>query len=566
MDSPPLNPCLGIGLPSCLRDLPVPPPVSLADSKDQQVFDAIRALGIRSQVPQEEVEKACCLAAGPADLVILLERPGPNHDYTDDFEDFVRRCSTLQAIDELIRFSSKGARSIHTTSVLDAFLLKPSHTQALPADTDCFNTVEQILTIKQPRVLVCCWKGECQNENLSQFRSRGVGSLPMRSRARLNGKEIINYHSFHPATAVWYNQCQPVLRALLAYHFAAAFLELRHPQEPPEWAIEISKMAANTSTRNEHLSVKAAVNSFRSSLLIILGLEKIRSVRFRTQPTVSRVWRDDIFTLVNYLPTTSYQHGALQVAKATLLWRKYFSKNPEFQKVLSQLLDLGNRQSAFYHTSSILSTTGLEESLLLLKFDEPARSPVCPSDQAEEILQTIRLQFDDGDLRDIRRQATDLSAHLQNNLELPELIAHPLWPALWDKLRDFLQKYITHLEKTVGLINAMPAYLGGARGQYNGEEQPPCSIMALPYSSFILDQVIALLEARISQERLCSVLACDVIGRSELVGLFDRCRGAGSDDILELVREAPSVLRQRLRLLEKGIYILYAMVEERGGG
>jgi hypothetical protein len=323
-------------------------------------------------------------------------------------------------------------------------------------------------------------------------------------------------------------------------------------------------MAANTSTRNEHLSVKAALNSFRSSLLIILGLEKTHSVRFRTQPTVSRLWKDDIFTLINCLPTTSYQHGALQVAEATLLWRKYFSKTPEFQKVLSQLLDLGNRQSAFYPTSSILSTTALEEPLLLLKFDEPARSPVCPSHQAEEILQNIRLHFDDGDLRDIRRQATDLSAHLQNNLELPELIARPLWPALCDKLREFLQKHITHLEKTAGLLNAMPAYLDGTRGQYNGEEQPPFSIMALPYSGFILDQVIALLEARISQERLCSVLACDVIGRSELVGLFDRCRGAGSDEILELVREAPSVLRQQLRLLERGIYILYAMNEERG--
>ncbi|KAE8335352.1 hypothetical protein BDV24DRAFT_169294 [Aspergillus arachidicola] len=75
-----------------LRDLPVPPPVSLADSKDQQVFDAIRALGTRSQAPQEEVEKACCLAAGPADFTILLERPAPNHDYADDFEKFVRSC------------------------------------------------------------------------------------------------------------------------------------------------------------------------------------------------------------------------------------------------------------------------------------------------------------------------------------------------------------------------------------------------------------------------------------------------------------------------------------------
>ncbi|KAE8334457.1 hypothetical protein BDV24DRAFT_145842 [Aspergillus arachidicola] len=565
MESPLLNSCLGIGLPACLRDLPVPPPVSLADSKDQQVFDAIRALGTRSQAPQEEVEKACCLAAGPADFTILLERPAPNHDYADDFEKFVRSCPTLQAVDELVKFATNGARSIHTTSVLDAFLLKPVATQALPTDSDCWNTIEQILKIKQPRVVICCWSGECHNRNLSQFRSRGVRSLAMRSIVRLNGKDVTIYHSFHPATAIRHSQCQPSLRVLLAYHFAAAFLELRHPQEPPGWALNISKEAANPSTLNENLSFKAAECSLRCALLIILGLEKIGSVHIRSRKTVSRLWRDDIFTLVGYLSTTSYQHGALLVARATLLWQKYFSKTLEFQKVLSQLLDLGNRQSTFYPSSSNFSTTGLEETLLLLKIDEPAIRPVYPNDQTEKALREIRLQLDGSDPRDNRRKATNLSAHLQKNLELPECIACPLRPALRDEIREFLQKYIEHLEKTAGLINAMPAYLGGTRGQFDWEEQPPCSIMDLPCSRFILDQIIDLLEARVSQERLCSVLVCEVIARSELVGLFERCTDVGSDDTLGHVREAPSALRQHLSSLQNGIYILYAMRGEHEG-
>ncbi|KAL4862375.1 hypothetical protein BDV12DRAFT_178879 [Aspergillus spectabilis] len=191
MESPLQSSCLGIGLPSCLRDLPVPPPVSLADSKDQQVFGAIRALGIHSQAPKEAVEKACCLAAGPADLVILLERPAPNHDYADEFEHFIGYCPTLQAVDELVRFATNGARSIHTTSVIDAFLLKPVPTQALPTDSDCFNTVKKILTIKQPQVLICCWSGECDNRNLSQFRSKGVGSREMRSINSSMGKRSL---------------------------------------------------------------------------------------------------------------------------------------------------------------------------------------------------------------------------------------------------------------------------------------------------------------------------------------------------------------------------------------
>jgi hypothetical protein len=63
------------------------------------------------------------------------------------FKNFVRCCSTLQAIDELVRLATKGAQSIYTTSVLDTFVLKPLPPHVLLTDTYCLNTVEQILTI-----------------------------------------------------------------------------------------------------------------------------------------------------------------------------------------------------------------------------------------------------------------------------------------------------------------------------------------------------------------------------------------------------------------------------------
>lgn len=217
---------------------------------------------------------------------------------------------------------------------------------------------------------------------------------------RLNGKETTIYHSFHPATAVCYNKCQPALRFLLAYHYTAAFLELRHPQEPPDWAINISKSAANTSW-NEELTPESAEKSLHFALLIILGVEKSCYVRFRTNPTVSRVWRDDISTLVGYLSATSYQDEALLVGRATLLWQNYFSTLPQSQKVHSQLLDLGHRQTIFSPISPNSSTTelgSLRASLLLLKFKQPAKSPVCPSDQAKKVLGEIQSRFYGGDL------------------------------------------------------------------------------------------------------------------------------------------------------------------------
>lgn len=74
------NSCLGTCLPTCFRDLAVPPPDAFADSKDQKVFGALRALRIHSDTPDEQIEKACCLAAGHSSLIIFLARPTPNHN------------------------------------------------------------------------------------------------------------------------------------------------------------------------------------------------------------------------------------------------------------------------------------------------------------------------------------------------------------------------------------------------------------------------------------------------------------------------------------------------------
>ncbi|KAF7133828.1 hypothetical protein CNMCM5793_005240 [Aspergillus hiratsukae] len=563
MEAPLINSCLGIALPPCLGELPISPPVCLADSKDQQVFDAIRALGLRSKRPEEEIEKACCLASGPSDIMVLLERPAPSHDYAVDFAKFVRDCPTLQAVDELIRFASNGSRSIHTVSVVDAFLLKPRAAESLPTDSDCLNTVEQILKIKRPRVVICCWTGQCDNGYVSHFRSCGVGSLQMRSAIRHDGRDIIIIPSFHPATAVCYNTCRPSYRVVLAYHFTAAFLELHHPTQPPEWIREISKMAASDD-RNEELSSKDAENILRSTLLEIIGITK-RRMQFRTKPKASHVRRDDIPTLTSHLGDTSYRDGALLVARATLLWRYYFSHEPTFKKVLAQLLILGNRQTAFYHHPPESRTTGLEESLLLLTIHEPAKSLIGSSDGVEAVLKVIREGFDDTEIRDFRRRATDLSAQVQRNLQLPEIIACELRPGLQCEVQEFLNDYVGHLERTLGLINAMPAILAGAYGQYRGEEQPTRSIMEGASSRFILDQVIALSKARISQEQLCSILVCEIISRSQLIGLFSNGTDDNPHDWTTVLRETPSKLGQQLKSLRKGTDILHAMCAELAG-
>ena len=109
---------------------------------------------------------------------MVLERPRAGQKYNVTFDQFVRECPTLKAVDELIRFGSKGARSIHTVTVLDAFSFAPNRSGSIPA-VRCHQLIEEILKFKKPKVVVCCWSGLCEHPFASQFKSRGVGTWPL---------------------------------------------------------------------------------------------------------------------------------------------------------------------------------------------------------------------------------------------------------------------------------------------------------------------------------------------------------------------------------------------------
>ncbi|KAB8212818.1 hypothetical protein BDV33DRAFT_186083 [Aspergillus novoparasiticus] len=561
--------CLGIGLPSCLRELPVSPPVCLANAQDQQVLDIISSLGLRSQRSVIEIQKACCLARGPADLVVLLERPAPSQRYDVDFAEFVEVCPTLNAVDKLIRFATNGARSIHTVSVLDAFLFKPRPTQALPTDSDCLDTLQKSLEIKRPKVVVCCWSGECCNQYISLFRSNGVGKLDIRSQITYKEQKTTIILSFHPATAVCYNKLNANYRVLLAYQFTAAFLELHHPTQPPEWFYSVSEAAANDiKWKGEELSQSDAADTLRSNLFNILGIYRPRQGRRLTRPKTVDVWRDDIDTLVGHLDVTSYANGAMLVARTTLLWRCYFAHHISFQKVLSQLLRIGNRQNAFYCDSSVTEITGLQRSFSLLGICESTREPRGADLEFEKsTLKEIWNKFDEDAFKVQRRKATDLSAHIQKLLQLPDDLIIELKPQLRETIERLLRGYISHLETTVGIVKGLPSCLQGVHGLYcrDEEEELHRSILDRPDSSFILDQIISLSEARLSQERLCSLVVCELASRSQLVGLHLDDTEDHVEDFASLLRETPYKLNILLKSLKEGVNVLFCLRAEFAG-
>ena len=224
-----------------MQDLPRAPPVALGNTNDHEVLAILRNFGKRLCRPENEILQACNLASGPADLAVILERPGPNQDYSISFEQFVADCKTLKAVDDLIKFATKGARSIYTVTVLDAFSFKPLKDQPQPSNEECQELVAEVLLIKRPRVLLCCWSGGCTDHWVNQFRSFGVGRLPLQSQGVIKEHPVIIVRSFHPAKAVCYEKCNADYRVLLIYHFISAFAELGKPIRMPEWISKVNQ-------------------------------------------------------------------------------------------------------------------------------------------------------------------------------------------------------------------------------------------------------------------------------------------------------------------------------------
>lgn len=175
----------------------------------------------------EEIEKALDLASGPSDLVIILQRPANNHNYAVSFEKFVQDCATLKAVDELIRFATNGARSIHTVTVLDALMFKPRWRKRV-SDERCHQLLGEVLHSKKPSVIL-----QCHTEYYKDPWMQNL-CLPCKD-YRLCRKTITHddetkttvFQSFHPSVAVNYNRPRPEYRILLLCHFARAFSHLQ---------------------------------------------------------------------------------------------------------------------------------------------------------------------------------------------------------------------------------------------------------------------------------------------------------------------------------------------------
>jgi hypothetical protein len=153
-------------IPRCLRQITQIPPISVIHERDIEAIQILEEHGQKSGSSALSITQACNLASGTSDVIVILERPRNNksHPPNESFNEFVNKSATLKAVDELLRFATRGAQSIATGTVVNAFSLQPDENNA-SADLKCEDTLAQILKVKRPQVIIHCIKSGDKSTN-----------------------------------------------------------------------------------------------------------------------------------------------------------------------------------------------------------------------------------------------------------------------------------------------------------------------------------------------------------------------------------------------------------------
>ncbi|PLB49660.1 hypothetical protein P170DRAFT_437226 [Aspergillus steynii IBT 23096] len=385
MHSHDIQTCLEIPVPLSMKDRVRAPPACLPISGDHEAMEILEKFGKVLLRPEDEITQAQNLAAGFSDIVVLLERPRHRRDHKFDvsFEDFIKSCKTLLAVDELIRFASKGARSIHTVTVLDAFSYRPDK-YATEEDKQCHEVLAQILRAKKPKVILRCHRDAYHDEWLKRIELPGEDyRLRRKESSIVDNHTTVVLQSFHPSCAVNNADCRPEYRALLMYHFVAAFSELTSKFTLPETAEEIRELCLTKGERRPEDIHK--YEPWQAASVISRVLEKpypngVKFIGFADEtPSESRStqikastalygWLKRLFGNANYF-------SGLAIAKIVLfLWKRHFQEDPLYDHVMSWLVLRGNEQKDWFacETHLVPDKRTIEEQLSGLQLSTPS--------------------------------------------------------------------------------------------------------------------------------------------------------------------------------------------------
>ncbi|KAK0733467.1 hypothetical protein B0T26DRAFT_669873 [Lasiosphaeria miniovina] len=252
--------------------------------------------------------------------VVILERPSSTASRRISFDEHVRDCNSLQALDKVIRFATSGAWDIHNTTVLYAFSYQSDRNNN-DRNPECHQLLAQILQAKKLRVM--------EREDVD------FG----------DGHTAILIQSFHPSCAVNNDEFRPEYRALLIHHFIAAFAELHGKHELLEDVEDIRQLRLKKGQHSpkdttNFASWEAAAlfpghSRWRRNILVWKGRSQ------SSGPTMDRMTG---FGTGDNILTTS-------ITKAMAYWEHHFSDDPLYDQVVDLLRLHGGQQLGWLNAS-----------------------------------------------------------------------------------------------------------------------------------------------------------------------------------------------------------------------
>ncbi|KAK2750167.1 hypothetical protein FQN57_004663 [Myotisia sp. PD_48] len=152
--------------------------------------------------------------------------------------------------------------------------------------------------------------------------------------------------SFYPSMAVNNADSRPEYRALLIYHFVAAFAELTSRFTLPEPAERIRKLCTGTGQRIPSEQWEAA-DHITTLLENRLGLATRFADHTPSDDRSTQIGKfDSLYRSLRQLFGSAKHVGCLAIAKIVLfLWKGYFQGDPLFSQIMSWLLLCGNEQN-----------------------------------------------------------------------------------------------------------------------------------------------------------------------------------------------------------------------------
>jgi len=417
----------------------------------------------------EEVEKCRLLADGPDDIVILLERPATDHDYSAPLAEFVSCSETLRAVDELIRFATRAQRNIQNVSVVDVFSLKPEGANA-PSDDECHDLAKEILLAKKPKVIIGCTTKIRQSHWLYCLNGKVTG-VPCTKYIDLgiNEHSALFVRSFHPGYCVNRVDWCVESRIKLVYDFVFAFQATTRPVEHPSWLSSISSLRAKQSHKRPSRGDDLIDLLFNLRRIHRISSRDTIVLEARKEGLYYTVMVEEIFDLLWTLPAVSGKKQALMISKALRAWQLRFPRDPLQNHFTAQLMALGHLQDYFTDDQHIL-TSGLED--LQLRPLKPEIQTTLSGTQWED--EVPELENVGQACRTLRYGAGNIPrAVLLFTNALPE---NPDFIDTARNLVETLKKSWTSLQKFVGLVSALPTVLEGGPGLFleeeNSGEQP----------------------------------------------------------------------------------------------